>query len=155
MKKVFSPLIKKHYWIGLEPSPDGLPVFSLAEADLLKNFRDTLTKELLETVYETKRSLPGTPLEQIATLLLEKKSATPHAMQLAVDIYPEEDPQESLGYRKKPVNPGLKICAAVIETLKHGGAKPRELIPALPELPESPPDATSPLETTPPPSDSL
>lgn len=57
MRKVTSPIINRDYWIGLDDSPDGSPVFTHAEVELLKANKDTLPADLLNKIFDVKSVL--------------------------------------------------------------------------------------------------
>lgn len=109
MKKYKSPILDSYYWVGIEPSPDGLPVFTQEEIEILKQSKDTLPKEMLEAIYRHKATFGGT-LEEISAVLMEK-----------------DKPQESIGYIRdtRPINEpekvneaGMNICKDIIKQLK-------------------------------------
>jgi hypothetical protein len=104
MKKVRSPIIDKEYWIGVEDSPDGLPVFSPEEVEMIRKSKDTMPKEMFIAIYNHKATFGGT-LQDITQSLMDR-----------------DDPHKDLGYNmhfKEEVKPkNLDICKDIITMLK-------------------------------------
>lgn len=116
MKKVRSSIIDRLYWIGLEDSPDGLPVFTHAEVDLLKKHKDTLPNELLHKIFDIKavmkcslfeldfNNLPENPRTNGLAICLETiemlKNAPKHSKKPAEKTLAKEQPTE-------PIQPNL------------------------------------------------
>lgn len=110
MKKVRSSIIDRLYWIGLEDSPDGLPVFTHAEVDLLKKHKDTLHSELLHKIFDIKavmkcslfeldfNNLPENPKTKGLAICLETiemlKKAPKHSKNPVEKTSPKEEPSQ-------------------------------------------------------------
>lgn len=110
MKKVRSSIIDRLYWIGLEDSPDGLPVFTHAEVDLLKKHKDTLPPELLHKIFDIKavmkcslfeldfNNLPENPKTKGLAICLETiemlKKAPKHVKKPVEKTSPKEEPSQ-------------------------------------------------------------
>lgn len=108
MKKVYSPTIKRSYWIGTEKSPDLLPVFTPEEAEMLRKTKDLMTPEMLLQIWETKSAMGGT-LEEVSHYINTQSPKTAQK---------------------------LETCRAIIESLK--GSRRNDPVldtPAPPELP--------------------
>lgn len=116
MKKVRSNIIHRTYWIGTDDSPDGCPVFTHAEVDLLKKHKDTLPPELLHKIFDIKavfkcslfeldfNNLPSTDrtqgLEICADTIKMLKEAPKHSKKPAEKTLAKEQPTE-------PIQPNL------------------------------------------------
>lgn len=96
MRKVRSNIIDRTYWIGLGDSPDGLPVFTHAEVDLLKKHKDTLPNELLHKIFDIKAVFKCSLFE------------------LDFNNLPSTDRTQ-----------GLEICADTIKMLKEASTPPK------------------------------
>lgn len=115
MRKATIKSLGLNYYIGEGPSPDGLPVFTQAEINILKRSQDTMTPALLKQIYTTKQTFGGT-LEEIS-------------LRIAEDQDLNQAPQEEIGYTQAPQKketPGelaTRYAGSVIKQLKGQGAK--------------------------------
>lgn len=111
MKKVRSNIIDRCYWIGLGDSPDGLPVFTHAEVELLKKHKDTLPHDLLHKIFDIKavmkcslfeldfNNLPQNPRTQGLAICLETIEMLKAASK------PPSKPLEKTSPRQEPPEP--------------------------------------------------